>query len=362
MATAAFVALTASAATSAAAVGERSEKYSTLRLCDPTACYIVWSVVDSDHDGVCDADELWAGTDPYDPASRPGLTLLAELLIDRKLPSFEHGLASLVVFPVEIMKAREELGIDLLGAFPMHERGDALTRMGISGDQLSKFGLSSEGGFALGLDGLGSSDAPSGVRVSGIEVSLISAGAKSPLSHVFKGGRVSTEENWQGETVRTYGDGSTETVNSFAGGAIIKIRDGDGNNVGRIEKSGYSVKEGTSEFVYSSEKTLNHTPRRRVDPPRAPPRNCGSVLAGPPSRSSIFGSAAPGRGVQCQAQAICRHGRSVAARMGLSLLHQRRRSGVIRRRRVRALRGQATGARVLRQPIHPCNRICGDAS
>jgi hypothetical protein len=257
MAAVVFVALTAGVATPVSAVEEPPRKYSTLRLCDPTACYVAWSVVDSDNDGVCDADELRAGTDPYDPASSPGLKLIAELLVARELPSFEYGLASLVVLPAEIMKAREELGIDLLGAFPVHERADALTRLGISGDLLSKFGLSPEGGFALGLDGLGSADTPFGVRVSGIEASLISAGAKSPLNHVFKGGRVSTEENWLGETVRTYGDGSTETVNSFSGGADVKIHDADGNYVGRIDKAGYSVKEGTSEFVYSSEKTEN---------------------------------------------------------------------------------------------------------
>ncbi|MEV4416522.1 thrombospondin type 3 repeat-containing protein [Catellatospora sp. NPDC049609] len=253
-----FVALTAGVAAPARAVEEQSQKYSTLRLCDASACYVVWSVVDSDHDGVCDADELRAGTDPHDPASRPGLKLIAELLTARELPSFEYGLASLVVFPAEIMKAREELGVDLLGAFPVHKRADALTRLGISGDQLSKFGISPEhSGFALGLEGLGSADTPAGVRVSGIEVGLISGGAKDPTKHVFGGGVVDTDKNWRGDTVRIYADGSKETVTPIKDGVSIEITDKSGDKVGTTVKHGYSVKEGTTEVVFQDVKVLD---------------------------------------------------------------------------------------------------------
>ncbi|WP_155370686.1 thrombospondin type 3 repeat-containing protein [Catellatospora vulcania] len=258
LATGVFVTLTASVVAPAGAVEEPTRKYSTLRLCDPTACYIAWSVVDSDHDGVCDADELQAGTDPYDPASRPGLELIAELLIDRKLPSFEYGLASLVAFPAEIIKARDALGVDPLGAFPLHERADALTRMGISGDQLSKFGISAErSGFSIGLDGIKPDGTPPGTRVNGMDASLISAGAKDPRNHVFGGGIVNSEKDWWGNTVDTYGDGSTRTTTPIDRGVRIKITDKEGDKAGTIVKHGGTVHEGNTEVTYSNEDVLD---------------------------------------------------------------------------------------------------------
>jgi hypothetical protein len=86
-------------------------------LCDATGCYVAWRVVDSDRDGVSDADEIMSGTDPHDPASRPGLVHLAELGFEHRLPSFEAGLGAFVALPAEIVHAREKTGVDLLGAF-----------------------------------------------------------------------------------------------------------------------------------------------------------------------------------------------------------------------------------------------------
>lgn len=255
--TALVAALAVHVITPAAAVEEPTEKYSTLRLCDPTACYVAWSVVDSDHDGVCDADELQAGTDPYDPASKPGLTLIAELLIDRKLPSFEYGLAAMVAIPAEIIEAREALGVDPLGAFPLHERADALTRMGISKDQLSKFGISAErSGFSLGVEGIGPDEKP-GVRLTNIKTSLISAGAKDPRDHVFGGGVVDRYKDWFGRDVRVYGDGSKEKVTHEKYGTSTEITDKDGNDVGTRTSHGESHMEGSTEVVNKEESVLD---------------------------------------------------------------------------------------------------------
>lgn len=256
--TAVVAALAAFMITPAAAVEEPTKKYSTLRLCDPTACYVAWSVVDSDHDGVCDADELQAGTDPYDAASRPGLKLIAELLIDRKLPSFEYGLAYLVAIPAEIIKAREELGVDPLGAFPVNGRADALTRMGISGEQLSKFGISPDhSGFSLGLEGIEPDGKSPGFRVNGIEASLISAGAKDPRNHVFGGGVVERYTDWWGRDVRVYGDGSKETVTHTKYGASTEITDSKGDKAGTKTVEGSSHMEGSTEVVNQDETILD---------------------------------------------------------------------------------------------------------
>src|SRR5688572_26542796 len=51
-----------------------------IRICDTSACYYAWNVVDSDRDGVCDADEISIGSDPLDPNSRPPLSVVVTLI------------------------------------------------------------------------------------------------------------------------------------------------------------------------------------------------------------------------------------------------------------------------------------------
>lgn len=251
-----FSVLAVGAAAPVQAAEEPRDEPRLLRVCDPTACYVAWSVVDSDSDGVCDADEILAGTDPRDPASRPGLELIAELLQDRKLPSFEYGLAALVAFPAEIMALREKLGVDLLGAFPMNKRADALTRMGISGDLLAEMGVSVESGFSLGLDHPkpGSSTVP-GPRVAGLGVNLISAGSTN--GQVSRGGVVSSSKNMWGDTVTKFGDGSKDTTTKIDHGIKTTTTNADGSKGNTTTKDGGSWKQDGITVVVKNESTAN---------------------------------------------------------------------------------------------------------
>jgi hypothetical protein len=159
-----------------------ADKYAleNARICDPSGCYIAWRVVDSDHDGVSDADELMAGTDPYDAKSRPRLIVVAELRGKEQLPSFEAGLGAFVVFPPELQTMIEKTKDDPLGdimvAFPLtKERSDTLTRLGISSELMVEHGVDvTSDGFTIGP--LVKSKETGGFepRMGGVEIRLIS--------------------------------------------------------------------------------------------------------------------------------------------------------------------------------------------
>lgn len=149
-----------------------------IRVCDLSACYYAWNVTDSDNDGYNDADEIVAGTDPYDPKSRPRLSLIVDLIGAQLLPTFEFGVGKMIVNPAELQAQLEAHGggqDSPLAAFPLGGRKDALTRMGLDSELLAKHGYSSE------FDGLtlvrGHDDQGAPVRrVGGVDVRLVSAG------------------------------------------------------------------------------------------------------------------------------------------------------------------------------------------
>lgn len=212
----------------AAAAEEPNRERRVLRLCDPTGCYVAWRAYDSDRDGVCDADEVAAGTDPHDPADRPPLRQLLELVSGRALPSFEYGVGGFVVFPIEIVVARAKLGVDPLGAFPVPSRGDTLTRLGVSAQTLAEYGISVErDGFSLGLDGLTAKPGrPAGVKLGRFDASLVSAGTSNPqFAH---GGWIGAEPVGDGGTVNRYRDGTTEQVTRSGNHVQIVYSDGKG--------------------------------------------------------------------------------------------------------------------------------------
>ena len=160
---------------------EEPNELRSARICDPSGCYLAWSVVDSDHDGVCDADELMAGTDPYDPLSKPSLKVVAEIAGATVLPSFEAGRGAFVVNPekmqAQLQEFYKEKGLlEQMAAFPLgHDRGDSLSRVGISADLLEKHGIdAAQDGFTIGLEHPTDSGLPAR-RVGGIDMRLISA-------------------------------------------------------------------------------------------------------------------------------------------------------------------------------------------
>lgn len=148
-----------------------------IRICDLSACYYAWNVVDTDGDGYNDADEVVAGSNPHDPKSTPGLSLIVDLIGAQMLPTFEFGVGKIIVNPAELQAELEARGGGTespLAAFPLGERKDGLTRLGLDTEQLAEHGYDAEfDGLTLVL-GRDSKDAPVR-RVGGVDISLISA-------------------------------------------------------------------------------------------------------------------------------------------------------------------------------------------
>lgn len=147
-----------------------------VRLCDASYCYYAWNVIDSDGDGVCDADELVAGTDPRDPNSRPAPALIATLVGKQMLPSFEFGLGKVILYPEKLQETIEAGQTDPMAAFPVGQRKDAMTRLGLSADLMAAHGIETGDGFTLVQEFDTKGGAPYR-RVGGMDMSLISAGA-----------------------------------------------------------------------------------------------------------------------------------------------------------------------------------------
>ncbi|NUT20694.1 MAG: hypothetical protein HOV77_16040 [Hamadaea sp.] len=199
---------------------------SSLRLCDPTGCYVAWRVVDSDHDGVCDADELMAGTDPYDPTSRPGLKVVVEIARERKLPSFENGLGVFLALPQEIIEARGKAGMDVLGAFDMASRHDTLHHFSLTFGEITTGGvdLDPTRGFSLGLAGKGGPDSKPGLRVGGVSVGLIAAGFDEPQYSFGQehGGVKSVDRYKDGGSRFVFNDGASRETHPDGQGGFVR--------------------------------------------------------------------------------------------------------------------------------------------
>ena len=184
LAGAAVLASTAGPIPPAHAADELRER---IQFCDATACLVAWRVVDSDGDGVSDADEWVAGSDPHDPRSTPSMARITEVLAARELPTFENGFAAMVVMPAELVEQRQKavgegrlaaFGFDGFEGFPIEARKDTLSRLGISTDLMAEHGIDlGRGAFTLGIEVPGKDDdGLPPIRVGGVDITTISAG------------------------------------------------------------------------------------------------------------------------------------------------------------------------------------------
>lgn len=192
------------------------EQVRTARLCDNTVCYVAWRVVDSDRDGVGDADELAAGTDPWDPTSWPRPEVVVELATAGKLPSFEYGVGVFVVLPAHLVELNAEQVPDLGdGAFPVEARKDGLARMGISSELLAEMGLDpTKDGLTIGLDRPAKEGELPARRVAGLDARTISAGESDGgvMPGVQGGGVIGTSRAADGSRTTWFSDGSRQVT------------------------------------------------------------------------------------------------------------------------------------------------------
>ncbi len=144
--------------------------------CGHDVCLVVQDASDRDGDGVSDQDELAAGTDPDDPSIRPHSLQLIDLFAKGALPSFQMGLATIVVLPTLAPD-----GTGILGGLPaLPSRKSAFERLGLTGDLLGGLDLSNGLTIGPGGGGSGKSDAPPWV-VGGVSIGLVADGEPTAL-------------------------------------------------------------------------------------------------------------------------------------------------------------------------------------
>jgi hypothetical protein len=209
------------------AVAAEEPELRDVRICDPTGCYLAWGVVDSDGDGVSDADEVMAGTDPQDATSTPPMAHLVDLLPTRQLPSFEAGLAVFVVLPPQVTTMGDvDRAEALLQAFPLAKRTSLLEHIGLSTESLAERGIDpTSNGLTIGLDHPTKDGAPAPIRVGGMDVRLISCGWDWDARH---GGVVDSQREGN-KVTEIYRDGARTETTYDENGDWKKIKHYDEN-------------------------------------------------------------------------------------------------------------------------------------
>jgi hypothetical protein len=225
--------------------------------CGRDICLVVQEASDRDGDGVSDDDEIAAGTDPDDPSSRPHTLELIDLYLKDALPSFQSGMASIVVLPTVAPDGTAILG----GLAAMPTRKSTMERLGLTSDLLG--GLDFANGLAITRRaGEPGEDGTPPRRVGGISIGLISAGSDggTPASLINRA-LANSANRGKGEDSVTVGtnvsfpdggtmghsrvkygdDGSTDEVNWQTKGnrqtVTVTSTDGDGHATGSTTAS-----------------------------------------------------------------------------------------------------------------------------
>lgn len=203
--------------------GRRGGELSDLRVCDLSACYIALNVVDSDGDGVADADEIVLGYDPLDPASTPPLSLVLDATLDGKLPTYELGHGTWAVFPEEFVKGLEEkwYGRQDLPAgvepslpsevFGIPTRRGSLALAGIDDGLLKGLGVEAPWvtGLTFGLSAVDDAGKEMGIDLGRFDGSWYGAYDGVTAWWAAGHGGVTGTSTDKGTTVTGYGDGSS---------------------------------------------------------------------------------------------------------------------------------------------------------
>jgi hypothetical protein len=234
--------------------------FRTVRVCDTTGCLVAWHVRDSDGDGYADADELVAGTDPYDPESHPTLPTIVEIATKHQLPTLEYGVGALIAFPAETVKhLQEQVPADRLPSqmFPVASRDKVLNELGLSLDEIVKSLTSSAHGFTVGLNA--QTTEGSEFKFSHFDGHVIYYNPGEPVSITGEHGKIVGIERggwFDGFDVRyTYEDGVTGDVR----GDWTHFSDGTKKETHKETVDGKSV---TTEKSYDKEGNLVYQTER----------------------------------------------------------------------------------------------------
>ncbi len=187
-------------------------------VCQNSVCILHPAAFDTDGDGFSDIDERLAGTDPRNAKSHPTVLKMVQTW-QRGVPGLrDHNFREVIVLPTTTPDGRP-IGRSPVPGLP--GRKDAITALGLDNAFLSTGDASN--GLRVMLDlRTPTKSAPAGMRVSGIDVRLISDDSDLySVSHSEEGGEVTEwfdkktgEKVGQDTTVKGEGEGACTTYQS----------------------------------------------------------------------------------------------------------------------------------------------------